>query len=140
MNMIDAVKHVFSNYFNFSGRARRSEYWYFIFFGMIVSAVLSATGEQTPMEFAGEVIMVRQSRLLSVFNLIVFIPRLAVLVRRLHDVGKSGWSYFWILLPIAGVIMILIWLCRAGQAGPNRFGPDPKDPYGGQTGREPWEY
>ena len=135
MSMIDAVKHVFSNFATFSGRARRSEYWWFILFNMIVSAVLSRTGKQVPMELAGEIIMVKQSKLLSIYQLVVFLPGLAVMVRRLHDVGKSGWCYFWILLPVAGWIMILIWLCREGEHRTNRFGPDPKAP-----ASAPWEY
>ena len=137
MKMMDAVKHVFSNYAVFSGRARRSEYWYFVLFSMIVSAVLSRIGKEVPMEVAGQVVMVTQSKLLSIYNLVVFIPTLAVVVRRLHDVGKSGWNYFWFFLPIIGWIMMLVWLCREGEHGPNRFGPDPKEP---AYGPAPWEY
>lgn len=135
MNMIDAVKHVFSNYANFHGRARRSEYWWFVLFGVIVSAVLSSIGKQVPMEFAGEIVMVKQSKLLSIYQLIAFIPSLAVIVRRLHDIGKSGWNYLWILLPIAGIIMVIVWLAREGEHGENRYGADPKASY-----RSPWEY
>ena len=87
------------------------------------------------MEVAGQIVMVTQSRLLSIYNLVVFLPTLAVTVRRFHDVGKSGWNYFWFLLPIVGWIMILVWLCRDSQRGPNRFGPDPKAP-----DSVPWEY
>ena len=87
------------------------------------------------MELFGEIVMVKQSKLLSIYQLVVFLPGLAVMVRRLHDVGKSGWCYFWILLPIAGWIMILIWLCREGERRTNRFGPDPKAPESA-----PWEY
>ena len=137
MKMMDAVKHVFSNYATFSGRARRSEYWYFVLFSMIVSAVLSRIGKQVPMEVAGQVVMVTQSKLQSIYSLVVFIPTLAVVVRRLHDVGKSGWNYFWLFLPIIGWIMMLVWLCREGEHGPNRFGPDPKEP---AYGPAPWEY
>ena len=135
MKMMEAVKHVFNNFANFSGRARRSEYWYFVLFSMIVSTLLGAMGKETPMEVAGQIMMVKQSKLLSIYQLAVFIPTLAVLVRRLHDVGKSGWCYFWIFLPIVGWIMILVWLCREGERRTNRFGPDPKAP-----DSVPWEY
>ena len=134
-NMMSAVKHVFSNFATFSGRARRSEYWYFVLFSMIVSAVLGIFSKQTPTEIAGQTVMITQNKLLSLYNLIVFLPSLAVVVRRLHDVGKSGWNYLWIFLPIVGWIMILVWLCREGQHGDNRFGPDPKAPVSA-----PWEY
>ena len=135
MNMIDAVKHVFTNYATFSGRARRSEYWWFILFNMIVTTLLSRIGKQVPMEVAGQIVMVTQSKLLSLYQLAAFLPGLAVTVRRLHDVGRSGWSYLWVLLPIIGWILLVVWLAREGQAGDNRFGLDPKAP-----ARAPWEY
>ena len=137
MGFTEAIRICFSKYADFSGRARRSEYWYFVLFSMIVSAVLSRIGKEVPMEVAGQVVMVTQSKLLSIYNLVVFIPTLAVVVRRLHDVGKSGWNYFWLFLPIIGWIMMLVWLCREGEHGPNRFGPDPKEP---AYGPAPWEY
>ena len=136
MKMMDAVKHVFNNFAVFSGRARRSEYWYFILFNMLVTAVMSVFGKRTSAEFAGQIITITQNKLLSVYQLVVFIPGLAVTVRRLHDVGRSGWCYLWILFPVAGVIMVLIWLCREGERRANRFGPDPKAP----AGTAPWEY
>ena len=79
------------------------------------------------------------ARMAEVYSLVAFIPGLAVVWRRLHDIGKSGACCFWILFPIAGPIIFLIWMCREGTRGQNRFGPDPKDPYAGQSGREPWE-
>ena len=135
MKMIEAVKHVFQNFANFSGRARRSEYWYFVLFNVIVSAALSVFNKQVPTQVAGEVMMITQNKILSAYQLLVFIPSLAVTVRRLHDVGKSGWNYLWILLPIIGWIMLLVWECRDGERMDNRFGPDPKAPVG-----VPWQY
>lgn len=133
MNMMQAVNSVFSNYANFSGRARRSEYWFFVLFNLIapvaMGAVLAFFGrsEQTI------------ARMAEVYSLVAFVPGLAVVWRRLHDIGKSGACCFWILFPIAGPIIFLVWMCREGTRGPNRFGPDPKGPYAGQPGREPWE-
>ena len=123
MGMKEAVTNVFNNYFNFEGRARRSEYWYFCLFNILVGLV-----------FAALIAMVREGGVLyrlfyglsSLFSLAVFIPGLAVCWRRLHDIGKSGANYFWILLPIAGPILLLVWFAREGDCGDNAFGPDPK--------------
>lgn len=135
MKMMDAVKHVFSNFATFSGRARRSEYWYFFLFSTIVTSLLGVFSKQVPVEISGQVFMIQENKLLSLYQLIVFLPTLAVVIRRFHDVGKSGWNYFWFLLPIIGWIMILVWLCRDSERGANRFGPDPKAP-----DSAPWEY
>ena len=59
------------------------------------------------------------------FNLFVWLPSLAVAVRRLHDRNRSGWHYLWVLAPFFGSIVVLIWLCQEGVEGENRFGPDP---------------
>ena len=61
-----------------------------------------------------------------IYNLAVLIPSLAVGVRRFHDIGKSGWNYFVGLIPLAGVIILLVWFCKNGQAGENKWGTNPK--------------
>lgn len=105
MGFSQAVKSVFSNYANFSGRARRSEYWYFALFLLIIS-------------------------LIPIVNLIVglisIIPSIAVSVRRLHDIGKSGWWLLLFLIPIIGYIVLLIWACTDSQPGENQWGANPK--------------
>ena len=135
MSFGDAVRSVLSKYVCFSGRARRSEYWYFILFEMIVSTALSGVAS-----FIG----MRESSveaLSSLLSLALLLPGLGVTWRRLHDVGKSGANYFWVFLPLVGWIPLLIWLCRDGDRGPNRFGPDPKYPDDGYAqGGNPWEY
>ncbi len=104
MGFSQAVKSVFSNYANFSGRARRSEYWYFVLFSLIIS-------------------------LIPIVNLIVglisFIPGIAVCVRRLHDIGKSGWWLLLCLIPIVNLIL-LVWYCTDSQPGENQWGANPK--------------
>lgn len=132
MNMIEAVNSVFANYANFSGRARRSEYWYFVLFNMAA-----------PMAAGMVLAFLRMNDhayelLVGIYSAVTFIPGLAVLVRRLHDVGRSGGCALWVLFPVAGPIMLLIWLCREGVRGPNRFGPDPKAR--ADTDAAPWEY
>ncbi len=109
MSFIDAVKSVFSHYADFKGRARRSEYWWFTLFNMIAGAIIGAILPD----------------LSWIWTVIVFLPGLAVCVRRLHDVGKSGWFYLWFLLPLVGWIILLIQLCKDSTED-NQWGPNPK--------------
>jgi uncharacterized membrane protein YhaH (DUF805 family) len=99
---------VLQNYANFNGRARRSEYWYFVLFNFIISLVLGLIGAAVNFEFLG-----------NIYSLAVLIPSLAVAVRRMHDVGKSGW---FILIPIYNLILA----CTDSQSGDNEYGPNPK--------------
>ncbi|MDX5320138.1 MAG: DUF805 domain-containing protein [Bacteroidota bacterium] len=99
---------VLQNYATFSGRARRSEYWYFALINGLISIVLNFVGAAMEFELLG-----------SIYSLAVLIPALAVAVRRMHDVGKSGW---FILIPIYNLILAL----TPGQTGDNEYGPDPK--------------
>lgn len=116
-------KVVFENYANFSGRARRSEYWYYTLASVIISIILSTLDKVTNLTFG----FADSGILSSIYSLLVFLPGLGVMVRRLHDVGKSGWFFLIVLLPIAGVIWLLIVLCTEGDSGTNAYGPDPKD-------------
>ena len=112
------LKVVRDNYLNFNGRARRSEYWYFILFNLIVSIVLNVIDYFIGMDILG-----------AIYSLAVFLPGLAVLVRRLHDINKSGWYFFIVLIPLAGIIWLLVLLCTEGDHGPNQYGSDPKNQY-----------
>lgn len=85
MSFGEAIKSVFTKYATFSGRARRSEFWYFMLFNFLVSLVLS--------------LIPFLSILSSLWALAVLIPTLAVTVRRFHDIGKSGWKYLYFLIP-----------------------------------------
>jgi len=118
MGFSEAVASVFKNYANFKGRARRSEYWFFVLFNMIASGLL--TGISTASE--NRVFLI----LSSIYSLAVIIPTLAVIWRRLHDIGKSGASYFVALIPLVGAIILLVWLCKDSQPGDNQYGPSPK--------------
>lgn len=102
-------KVVFENYANFDGRARRSEYWWFFLMSLIISVVFNIIGGLTKLPLIG-----------SVYSLAVFIPSLAVAVRRMHDIGKSGW---YILIPIYNIVL----LATEGQYGENEYGSDPKN-------------
>lgn len=118
-------KVVFENYANFNGRARRSEYWYYGLATILISIVLGVLdyGSELAFDIGGLGI------LRSLYSLVVFIPGLAVTVRRLHDVGKSGWFMFIVFIPLIGIIWFFISLCTEGDDGSNEFGADPKDEF-----------
>jgi uncharacterized membrane protein YhaH (DUF805 family) len=88
----------------FKGRARRAEFWWFSIFNTLILLVAILIGEQTICILA---------------ILCLFLPGLAVAIRRMHDVGKSGWFYF---IPIYDIVLA----ATAGNTGPNKYGPDPK--------------
>lgn len=126
MKPIEAVISCFKNYANFNGRARRSEYWWFFLMNSVISAVLmiigfiiaAATG-------SGESIFIGYL-LCGVYDLAVIIPGFAVTCRRLHDVGKSGAYIFFVLLPVVGAILLMVWEFKDGDPWENQYGPDPK--------------
>ncbi|MBS1646551.1 MAG: DUF805 domain-containing protein [Bacteroidetes bacterium] len=96
--------HVLKNYAQFDGRARRSEFWYYALFSLIISIIL-------------EIISPTLDRVYAVATLV---PSIAVGIRRMHDVNKSGW---FILIPIYNIILY----CTPGDAGSNEYGADPKE-------------
>lgn len=107
---------VLKKYAEFSGRARRSEYWYFVLFNLIFIIILAVLS-MVP----GLII------LYVLYALGVLIPSLAVVVRRLHDINKSGWNILWSLIPLVGGIILLVYLASNGDSGINAYGPDPKE-------------
>jgi uncharacterized membrane protein YhaH (DUF805 family) len=121
--MIDWYKKVvFENYVNFSGRARRSEYWYFFLAYIIILIIATVLDNALGFNFAP----MPYGYLYMLVALTHFLPSLGVGVRRLHDVGKSGWFYFIVLIPIIGGIWLLVLFCTEGNSGQNKYGPDPK--------------
>ena len=119
MTFVEAVKSVFTKYATFSGRARRSEYWYFFLFNCIVSALIGAIGAAIGGESTA-------NSLSSIWSLAVFIPTLAVSWRRLHDIGKAGGYWFLNFIPLVGQIILLVWFCKDSQPEDNQYGPNPK--------------
>jgi uncharacterized membrane protein YhaH (DUF805 family) len=114
---------VLKKYAVFSGRARRAEYWYFVLFNIIVAIVLSLIDT-----LLGTFDFVQGVGLLSgLYALAVLIPTLAVTVRRLHDVDRSGWWIFINLIPLIGTIVLLVFAVTDGTPGSNRYGPNPKE-------------
>lgn len=121
-------KVVFENYANFKGRARRSEYWYFALANGIISFLLIIIGLIVGTIFADAITgVIIGYGLVMLYSLATLLPGLGVVVRRLHDVGKSGWFYFVALIPLVGPIWILILFCTEGNYGPNQYGNDPKN-------------
>ena len=110
----------------FSGRARRMEYWYFVLFNIIVTVVLALIDT-----LLGTFNIVQGVGLLSgIYSLAVLIPTLAVMVRRLHDIDRTGWWILINLIPLVGTIVLLVFALTPGTPGSNRYGPDPKQATG----------
>lgn len=108
----NCYKKFWQNYTNFSGRARRSEYWFVVLANFLIAFV-------NIIPYVGQV-------LYSLYALAVLVPTLALIVRRLHDLGKEWYYIFFLFIPIAGQIIMLVWLCTDSQVGANQFGANPK--------------
>lgn len=119
-----AVQTITKNYANFNGRARRKEYWGTMLVYMIVAVILSMLMNIT--FWISEYLSYFFVLVASIFYLATIVPIIALTVRRLHDVDKSGWWYFISLVPLIGGIWLLILLCTEGTRGENQFGADPK--------------
>ncbi|MBO4265736.1 MAG: DUF805 domain-containing protein [Lachnospiraceae bacterium] len=117
MSFVDAIKSVFTQYVGFSGRARRSEYWYWTLCNCIISGVLSGLARN------GGFFTV----LSVIWSLAVLLPGLAVCVRRLHDIGKSGWWLLLALIPVVGAIILIVFFVKDSEPGENAYGPNPKE-------------
>ncbi len=112
MNMQTAVRTCFSKYVTFSGRAKRPEYWWFTLFNLIASVVLGIVD--------GAIFGI--GVLGGLYALAILLPAISVTVRRLHDLGKSGWWYWIVLVPFVGFIILIYWLASAGTEGDNDYG------------------
>ena len=107
---------VLKKYAVFSGRARRKEFWMFFLFNFIIGVILGIL-----------------SSILSIFSILSFLysaailcPSIAVGIRRLHDIGRPGKYYLFVLIPLVGPILLLVWAAKEGVAGDNEYGPNPK--------------
>ena len=123
---------VLKQYVDFSGRARRTEYWMFTLFNTIILIVLGfidralGFGSNTS---NGVAISAGIGLLGGLYSLAVLLPSLGVSVRRLHDTNRSGWWLLIGLIPLVGAIVLLVFFVLEGTRGPNRHGVDPKAPY-----------
>ena len=111
---------------DFNGRARRKEYWMWTLYCTIILLISMALDNLFGLTFELLGQDLGYGWLYLIFGIIQFIPGLAVVVRRLHDVGKSGWYYLIILIPLIGFIWILVLLCTDGVKEENKWGTNPK--------------
>jgi uncharacterized membrane protein YhaH (DUF805 family) len=111
----------------FSGRARRSEYWYFVLFNAIFGFGWGVFAAFFGTLGGANHLTIRI--LVQLFALFTLLPAIAVAVRRLHDTGRSGWWCLLQLVPLVGTIVVLVFLVEDGQPGENRYGPNPKTPF-----------
>lgn len=122
MSFTEAISSAFSKYADFSGRARRSEFWFFTLFCFIISVLLTFIG------------------LSWIFAIATIIPSLSITWRRMHDIGKSGAYSLISFIPVVGWILVLIWCCTDSQPGSNMYGPNPKQRFfGGNNPYNPYD-
>lgn len=141
LGFVEAIKKVVvENYCNFKGRARRSEYWWFCLASSIVGGLLiipmyakmfAAIAQGGSAQDVAAATTGAYSILPRLFGLALLLPSIGVGVRRLHDIGKSGWFYLLGLVPCVNIVL-LVWFCTDSQKGPNQWGESPKYPGGSQ--------
>jgi uncharacterized membrane protein YhaH (DUF805 family) len=114
--------HVLKNYATFSGRAHRREFWMFVLINLIISAVLNGIDRAAGLTFANG----SQGILATVYAVAVFLPGIALSVRRLHDIGKPGFYLLLAFIPCLGGLLLLYWYIQDSNPGPNAYGANPK--------------
>jgi uncharacterized membrane protein YhaH (DUF805 family) len=114
---------VLKQYADFKGRARRKEYWMFFLFNAIFAVIAMVLDNVLGIAMKE----ISYGPIYGLYVLAMFLPGLAVAVRRLHDIGKSGWMYFIVLIPCIGPIWLLVLMCTDSQEGSNKWGDNPKD-------------
>jgi len=124
--MLNHYLNVIKKYATFEGRASRSEFWYFNLVHALIMAILIGlmvlfVQKDIDGAFIGIIYF-----FLVAYSLVIFLPQLGVLVRRLHDTGRSGWWYFILLIPVIGIFILLIILCLDSNGGRNKYGQNPK--------------
>ena len=114
---------VLKQYADFNGRARRKEYWMFILFHIIAFIVAILIDSTLGITFSPEI---PYGWVYVLYALATIVPGLAVAVRRLHDIGKSGWWYFIGIIPLIGSIWLIVLFCTDSEPGDNKWGANPK--------------
>ena len=114
MGFVEAIQSGFRNYATFSGRAARSEYWFWTLFSILASIAANIV----------DALLMQTGLIGMLVSLVLLLPGIAVAARRLHDLDRTAW---WLLIALTGIglILLLIWDCMRGTVGPNRYGPDP---------------
>ena len=119
MTFVEAVKKCLSNYFKFSGRALRSEFWWFYLFTFLVQTASGIIDGALSGNYY------ENGYVQALTSLALLIPGLAVGSRRLHDRNLSGWWQLLAIVPIVGWILLIVWWILEGEDSENRFGPPP---------------
>ena len=123
VNFGTAVKLGFQRYVDFSGRSTRAEYWWWGLFSVVVSFALfiadTLTGNSSTFGWMGGLLD-------TLFTLATIIPSLALSVRRLHVITRTGWWLLLLFVPVIGWIVLIVWAIKRGDGGPNKYGPDPR--------------
>lgn len=131
MTFVEAIKTGLSKYVTWKGRASRSEFWFFILFAFICAIVASiidgilGTTFKTVNPMTGLQQNAGYGYVYIIVALALFLPNISVMVRRLHDTGRSGWWYWIALIPLVGVILLIVWFATKGTTGSNEYGEDP---------------
>jgi uncharacterized membrane protein YhaH (DUF805 family) len=131
MDFQTSIRTCLQKYATFTGRARRSEFWWFVLFGIlvniaasIVDSILFGHSSYSGMMGGGGMHMGYDGGIIgSIASLALLLPNLAVGARRLHDIGRSGWWMLIALIPVIGWILLIVWYARQSDAGENAFGP-----------------
>lgn len=123
MSFGQAISSVFSQYATFSGRARRSEYWYWVLFVVLLSVVASLLDSVLKLKVVEGA---PYGWITVIVSLALIIPGIAVTVRRLHDTDRSGWWYLLTFVCGIGALIVLVFCIIEGTPGPNKYGDSPK--------------
>lgn len=116
-----AISSYFTKYATFSGRARRSEFWFAFLFTTLVGAAIGIAFPG-PVEMINGNLVPTQSAISQIWGIATIVPSLAITWRRLHDIGRKGTYFFFVLIPIAGAIMLIIQLVKDSEPGANLYG------------------
>ena len=125
MTFVESIKTCLGKFDTWKGRAARSEFWFFTLFVLLVEIVAMVIDNVTGLAFHVGGVSAGYGWVYLLASLVLFLPNLSVLVRRLHDTNHSGWWYWIALVPLLGGILLLVWFCSKGTTGENRFGSDP---------------
>lgn len=120
MGFIESIKNGLNNFFNPYGRATRGQFWWYWLFMLIIAGVLGVIGGFVSGH--GGVEQTWVGIVFDVFSAIALASLLCAEIRRLHDIGRSGWNLCWSFIPFFGGLYVLYLLIKPSEAGPNRYG------------------
>ena len=127
MTFVKSVSTCFRNYCCFTGRASRSEYWWWVLFTAIIGILFSIPYGINMAKAIAEGTEPGLPVISYIVNLVLLLPTLGVMFRRLHDTGRSGWWWLIGLIPVVGTIVLLVFLLQPSQPYDNQYGPVPEN-------------